>query len=189
MFMTNKLTNEQQAQIELKHIQIELKNNRDQHLRHFVDQYYCYKHGYVRGKDNRADWEAIVWNDRVSVEARKIHKRMESGELSKIEARKEVVKEHVVPLKVITELLNDLAKNEDTKPESIKRVLDKHIIFATITKDEDAELNKAGLRSKMRKEAIDGGKLVSDVFERYKTVKISLEHVGHTIDAKRIIRK
>jgi hypothetical protein len=75
------------------------------------------------------------------------------------------------------------------KPESIKRVLDKHIIFATITKDEDAELNKAGLRSKLRKEAIDGGKLVSDVFERYKTVKISLEHVGHTIDAKRIIRK
>jgi hypothetical protein len=30
----------------------------------------------------------------------------------------------------------------------------------------------------MRKEAIDGGKLVSDVFERYKTVKISLKHVG-----------
>ena len=67
-----RLTIEEQAQIELKHIELELKNNRDQHLRHFMDQYYCYRHGYVRGKNNRADWEAIVWNDKVSLAAREM---------------------------------------------------------------------------------------------------------------------
>ena len=34
--------------IELKHVLLELISNRGQHLRHFVDQYFCYKHGYVK---------------------------------------------------------------------------------------------------------------------------------------------
>ena len=54
------MTNEE---IELQHIQLELHNNRSQHLRHFIDQYYCYKNGYV-SKNGKAKWEiwkCVLW--------------------------------------------------------------------------------------------------------------------------------
>jgi len=46
--------NSKNAEVELKHIQIELENDRTQHMRHFVDQYYCYKNNFVNsnGKAN-----------------------------------------------------------------------------------------------------------------------------------------
>ena len=174
--MNNK-THMKYAEIELKHIQLELQNNRFQHLRHFVDQYYCYRKGFVNGND-RADWEAIVWNGRVSVEARECKDRiLAQGKPHKIalkEARKLVVKEHVVPLKVITNLLKDLVTTGDTTLESIADILHTYTVFGTITKDEDAELRKAGLNSKMPKDDA-GNKWDGDVFARYKAVGIELE--------------
>ena len=83
-----KLTNEKYAEIELKHIQIELKNNRYQHLRNFIDQYFCYKNGYIKRTGN-ADWEGMVWNETVSLKAKNEPNR------------KKVVKEHVIPQKCV----------------------------------------------------------------------------------------
>ena len=155
--------NEEYAETELKHIQLELKNNRTQHLRHFVDQYYCYKNGFVNS-NGRAHWEAIVWNDRVSVAARKLTDR------------KAVVKEHIVPLKVITNYLEELALSGIPTLDRIKKVLHTYTIFGTITKEEDARLNKAGLRFKMPDSFYDKNhEWHGDVLARYRTVGIVME--------------
>lgn len=171
--MTKK--NEEYAAIELKHIELELQNKRTQHFRSFVDQYYCYKHDLVN-RNGGAKWEAAVWKGVVSVEARKlkgeISAKVKSDKLALEKVRKKVVKEHVVPLKVITAILEGLV---DTSPESIASVLDKYTVFGTITKREDKRLRNAGLNSKMPTDA-EGKKWDGkDVLARYKSVGIALE--------------
>ncbi len=59
------------AIIELKHIKLELLNDRTNHLRGFMDQYFCYKNGY-KNKNGNAKWEAMVWKEYVSDDAKKI---------------------------------------------------------------------------------------------------------------------
>jgi hypothetical protein len=127
------------AEIELKHIQIELENGRYQHMRHFVDQYFCYKNDYVK-KTGTANWESIVWNETVSLKA-----KVE-------EDRKKVVKEHVVPLKRITQELAKLAESKNTSLISIAKCLDKLTVFGTITKEEDKLLRDNRLHSSMPEE-------------------------------------
>lgn len=171
--------NPEWAEIELKHIQLELQHGRFQHLRHFVDQYYCYKHGFVNRND-RADWESIVWHGEVSVEAREkkaaVFSKGKSERQSLEEVRKQVVKEHVVPLKVITIFLERLADEGNIEIERIAKLLDKYTIFATITKNEDAKLREAGLTSKMPIEFEQkGNELEGDVRARYKVTGIELE--------------
>ena len=171
----NKVSPTESALIELKHIHLELQNNRTKHLRHFVDQYYCYKHGFVN-RNGGAKWEALVWKGVVSVEARKlkdeIHEKVKSDKLALEEVRKKVVKEHVVPLKVITSFLEGLT---DTSIGSIVVVLDKYTLFGTITKDEDKELRKAGLNSKMPTDDEGNEWDGNDLLARYNSVGIALE--------------
>jgi len=151
------------TQIELEHIQLELRNGRAQHLRHFVDQYYCYKHGHVK-KTGTAHWESILWTTNVSRDARSI------GD------RKQVVKEHVVPLKVIREMLIELSRTGKATLEGIAIVLDENVRFATISKDEDRILRKHGLSSKMPEGFHKTGhELCGDLFARYKFVGIVME--------------
>lgn len=52
------------AEVELRHIKLELTSGRQQHMRHFIDQYYCYRLGgdYVRSSGT-AHWERI-WEKR-----------------------------------------------------------------------------------------------------------------------------
>jgi hypothetical protein len=173
--------NEEYAKIELKHIQLELQNNRTQHLRSFVDQYYCYKHGFVN-RNGGAKWEALVWKGVVSVEARKlkdeISTKVKSDKLALEEVRKKVVKEHVVPLKVITNLLEGLT---DTSTGSIAAVLDEYILFGTITKDEDKKLRKAGLNSKMPTDDEGNEWDGNDRLARYRAVGIALEKTSPEI--------
>lgn len=150
-----KLTNEE---IELKHIQLELNNKRSQHLRHFVDQYFCYKNGYVN-KNGKAKWNLILWNEWVSEDA------------SKISDKKLVVKEHTVPLKVITDKLKKLGSN--CTIEQIKSVIDVFLLFATITKEEDKRLSSLGFKQKMPNEFyLENHKLFGDIFARYKVAEI-----------------
>ncbi|MDT8413418.1 MAG: hypothetical protein RQ875_13220 [Vicingaceae bacterium] len=118
--------------IELEHIQLEIKHQRGQHLRHFIDQYFCYKKGYVT-KSGKPAWKKIFWNECVSVDAEK-----NGGK---------VVKEHIVPISVIKDMLLKLGPNATIK--DIQKILDDFVMFATITKDEDKKLNDAGLKSKM----------------------------------------
>ncbi len=153
--------NEKNAQIELQHIELELRNNRTQHLRHFVDQYYCYKNNHVK-RSGRANWEGMVWKGFVSVEA------------AKISNRKEVVKEHVVPLREITKILLDRSKLNDFSLQTIAEALDDYVTFATITKDEDKLLRAKKLTCKMPDGFWQAGHpLFEDKFARYKAVGIT----------------
>lgn len=152
------------AEIELKHIQIELENKRYQHMRHFIDQYFCYKHGYVK-KTGRANWEGMVWNETVSLKAK----------LEKYD-RKKVVKEHVIPLKRIIQELTILAESKVASLNNIAKCLDKLIVFATITKEEDKLLRDNKLNSKMP-EGYDlkGDPLYKNPYARYIHVGIEYE--------------
>lgn len=162
---TSSEANAQNARIELEHILLELSDRpkNPQHLRHFVDQHYCYKHGYVK-RSGVADWESIVWKGHVSCEARKL------GD------RKLVVKEHVVPLKVIGMLLLELTKSGHATIEDIEEILNNHVKFATISKNEDRILRRKGLTSKMPDGFFaEGHKYYRDVFARYKEAEIAME--------------
>ncbi|MBU2945815.1 hypothetical protein [Zobellia uliginosa] len=146
--------------IELKHIKIELENSRSHHIRHFIDQYYCYKNNYVTKTGNPA-WNKIFWSGLVSLEAAK--------EVN----RKQVVKEHVVPVKVITQMLQNLGLSPSLS--EIGKVLDDWLLFATITKNENKELNDLGLSQKMPTQFYDSHNvLYQDKFARYKLAGISL---------------
>jgi len=152
--MCDKKTLERHTQIELEHILIEIKHQRGQHLRHFIDQYFCYKNGYVT-KNCKPAWGKILWNEWVSEEAE------EKGGL--------VVREHTVPIDVIKQLLLDLGVNTTLK--DIATLLDKYVVFATIRKDEDIKLNNEELKSKMPKNWDK-----EDVFARYKAVRIKVNN-------------
>jgi len=155
---------EQHAQIELEHIALELRHGREHHLRHFVDQYYCYKHGFINAS-GIAKWEAILWKGYVSVEARKTRQR----DL--------VVKEHVVPLRVIRQLLVQSAPEGRVDLTAIAAILDQYVRFATITQKEDKKLREAGLKSDMPPSFYDADDaLHKDLFARYRTVGIDLDN-------------
>lgn len=161
--MNTMASNEKNTSIELKHIELELRNGRQQHLRHFVDQYYCYKNNHVN-RNGRAKWEGIVFKGIVSVEARQL-------------PRNEVVKEHVIPLLVITQRLVELSNSSEMSCQSIAVLLDKHVHFATISKREDALLREKKLTRKMPDGFYEEGHLLfNDPYSRYKVAGIVLEN-------------
>jgi hypothetical protein len=160
--MCNKKTLKKYAQIELKHILIEIKNQRGEHLRHFIDQYFCYKNGYVT-KNCKPAWGKILWNEWVSDQAEK------EGGL--------VVKEHTIPIDVIKHLLLNLGIGTTLK--DIADLLDKYVVFATITKEEDTKLNNAKLKNKMPQHWDK-----KDVLARYKKVGIKVTKYDTNIKRK-----
>ena len=151
------------AQVELQHIELELRNGRAQHMRSFVDQYYCYKNGHMNSR-GRASWDVVVWKGLVSVEAREL------GD------RKQVVKEHLVPIRVITKMLTALAASPEFSLESIATTLDRYVRFATISKREDRLLRQHGFNSAMPEEFRDDCSVAEDdLLCRYRAVGIALE--------------
>jgi len=151
--------------LELEHIYLEIKQQRGHHLRHFVDRYFCYKHGYIN-KNGIAKWDDIFWNEWVSIEA-----------LNHTD-KKLVTKEHVVPLKVITKKLLDIGSN--CTKEEITSILDKYLVFATITKEEDKRIRSIGLNSKMAEGFYkQNHKYYDDVFCRYKAANIKVNYLGN----------
>lgn len=144
--------------IEIEHIRLEIKHQRGQHLRHFIDQYFCYKNGYVT-KNHKPAWKKIFWNEYVSIEAEN-----NGGK---------VVKEHIIPIDVIKKMLMNLGPKATIK--QIEKILYDFVLFATITKDEDKKLNNAGLKSKMPSDCYENGKLKKDFnkFSRYEKVGIN----------------
>jgi len=151
------------AELELKHVQLELEHRRCQHMRHFIDQYYCYRKGFVKSS-GVADWDAPIWKGVVSVAARR-----EEGN------RKLVVKEHAVPIKEITNLLLQL---NNPSLDDIAKVLKQFTILATITQPEDATLRRLKLTSRMPDGFQEQGhRYFQDVLARYKHAGIMLEDV------------
>lgn len=158
------------AEIELNHIKLELerRNGRPQHLRHFIDCFFCYENGYVN-KSGTADWNNLIWREYVSVHA------------AKLSDRKDVVKEHVVPIRLITKELVDLKPATNT---AIKATLNRLTIFATITKREDSVLRSLGLSSKMPVEYYqENHPLYNDPFARYKVAGIEIRRNENELDS------
>lgn len=107
----------------------------------------------------------MVWKGLVSVAARTLHGNRQS-----------VVKEHVVPLRVIRQELCDLIPQQKLGLDDIAAVLDELTHFGTITKTEDALLRQAGLTSRMPDGfGTPGHPYHRDVLSRYKHVGIVLE--------------
>ncbi len=157
-------TNERNAAIELRLIELELRNRTPQHLRHFVDQYYCYKHGIVN-RNGGARWAGIVGRGHVSIEGRRL-----------ISDRKNIVKEHMVPIKVISKLLVELKETGDLTCATIAALLDRYVHFATISKNEDKKLCDMNLRSEMPPGFGDKGhEYYLCPYSRYKEAGILLE--------------
>jgi hypothetical protein len=110
-----------------------------------------YAGNYSGGNDTKMTWDSSAW-------------------------KKEVVKEHVVPLKVITDLLISDSEKYEISSSHIKSVLDKYLIFATITKEEDAILRMEKLTSKMPDVFYHKDHyLYDDLFARYKVAGIELK--------------
>jgi hypothetical protein len=140
------------AELELRHIQLELSERRTYHLRTFVDAYICYRERSVRSGSGAAHWEALMWRTITSKNAMAVHGQ-----------RDLVVKEHAVPLKVLGHKLLELEVIDRVVPlDAIRRVVDRYGMFATITKDEDADLRRMGLGSAMPNEFYDAS---SELFE------------------------
>ena len=152
-------SNDDNVEIELLHIELELKIGRAQHFRHFVDQYYCYRHGYVTS-GGRAKWEALLRTGVVSAAA------LDERE------RKRLVREHAVPLKVITDHLLRLV---DAGPLSIAATIDKYFIVGLITKEEDQQLRRLNLSNRMPMEYFERGHLLhGNLLARYHAADITL---------------
>ena len=162
------------AEIELRHIQLELINGRTQHFRHFIDQYYCYKNGFV-AITGKACWHKIPFSSKVY----KTQKALDNFQLyneGKLKGKKSlywIQKEHIIPLNYLTKLLLD--SSPKFKLSSLKSILDEHLIFATISKEEDKLLDKLGLKSSMPAEYFDTNSILYlDKFARYKKAGIQL---------------
>ncbi|WP_415900553.1 hypothetical protein [Neptuniibacter sp. QD48_11] len=159
------------ADIELDHIALEIthRNDNPKHLRHFVDQYFCYYYGYVtnRNKINAAH-DKIAFNQYVSEEAKKL----------KGTGKGYIKKEHVVPLKVIENELMRLNENDgawdelslEAQRDKISTVIHHLLRFATITTTEDRNLT---FKSSMPDGFVYSGVPVKEeeLFTRYKHTK------------------
>ena len=158
--------NEKNAIKMLKHIQLELDSDSpfNKLIRDFVDPWYCYKHNYT-SKNGTATWAMLTGTQWVTDDFLEIDENDWSSQTI-------VTKEHIVPLKVIIE---EVLKT-DLSLESIEATLNEFLIYASITKEEDKKLSKAGLGSKMPDEYYDPQSIYyMDKFSRYKIAGIKLK--------------
>lgn len=152
------------AVVELRHIKLELDSGRRQHLRHFIDQYYCYcAGGAFVTSTGRANWGKIWDIAAYSREARALY-----GD------RKNLVKEHVVPLRVIGEILTSQNLRAELSLEAIGGILRHLTHFAIITKREDHRLRAAGLTSKMPSAPLPTFPFFPDIYARYRIAGIEV---------------
>lgn len=172
--------NYKNAKIELEHIQLELNNERFNYLRHFADSYYCY-HNNIIGPRGGLNTNRVLWGFNVSVRADEL---LQGANNDKGSISNEIRKEHIVPLKFIAEKLREIVANGNVCLNDIQECLNKHVIFATITKDEDEKLNELGLNSEMPVGFYNpGSEFYGDLFARYKKAGIKLTNLHPAPDA------
>ena len=126
-------------------------------LRHFADRWYRSTYGYLNAKGN-PNWSLIVGNEYISEGYKKYPNKPV------------VLKEHIVPLKVIGNLLltHPACANDNL---AIDGLLRKYLKFATILKEEDKLL----LKSEMPPGFYDPIHIDYDqIFLRYDKAKIKL---------------
>lgn len=124
------------AGLELQHIYLEVYAERFQYLKQFFEGYYCYRHRLVT-RQSKADWEQIFEQGIRSVAA------------SKVDDRKQLIRELRLPLSVLTGRLKELVRDDELTVEAIKQLLDEHLQYAILTREELRKLKAAGLDKRM----------------------------------------
>ena len=79
---------------------------------------------------------------------------------------KGLVHEHLVPRKIVREMLLNLT---DPTPEAIQSIFERYCIGVVVTQKEDARLNELGLRSKMPSDWDN-----KNIFARYESAGIDV---------------
>lgn len=149
-------------------VKLELDNGRQQHLRHFIDQYYCYAaRGVFLTATGRAKWKKIRDTAAYSRAASALRQDQAS-----------LVKEHVVPLNVIGEILTSRNQHAELSLAEIGRILRHLTHFAIITKAEDRRLREAGLASVMPTPPLSSFPYFSDIYARYRIAEIEMSEEG-----------
>jgi hypothetical protein len=163
-------------EIELEHIRLELLHRRKEnvkiihHLRHFVDQWFCFKNGYIT-KGNKAAWGKIIFKEYVSEGVLKLLEKYTEDDLLRMKGKNRLIvdKEHIIPLKLIAKKLLELHSNPSIA--EIETILIENVIFATITRVEDKLLSKQDMPT----EYFDSGhELFNDCFARYTKAGVKL---------------
>lgn len=124
------------ANLELQHIYLEVYAERFHYLRQYFEGYYCYRHQLVT-RQGKADWEQIFDYSVRSMAA------------SQIKNRKQLVRELRLPLAVLTGKLKALVRDDELSLESIKRLLDSHLDYIILTREEFQQLKAAGFHDRM----------------------------------------
>jgi hypothetical protein len=163
-------------EIELEHIRLELLHRRKEnvkvinHLRHFVDQWFCFKNGYIT-KGNKAAWGKIIFKEYVSEGVLKLLEKYTEDDLLRMKGKNRLIvdKEHIIPLNLVAKKLLELPTNPSIA--EIETILKENVKYATITKDEDKLLSKQDMPT----EYFDSvHKLYNDCFARYKKIGVKL---------------
>ena len=151
------ITADKNAKIELEHILLELNNGRSHHMRHFIDQYFCYKNGYIN-RNCGAKWDAIGSNEFVSVTA------MHSND---------VTRDHIIPLRCIVIEMKQMNELKSFTIRSLSEFLDRWVYFGRITKKDNENLCESGLKFTMPYEFYDEShELFGHPLARYEKAKI-----------------
>ncbi|PST96119.1 hypothetical protein [Photobacterium iliopiscarium] len=124
------------ASLELQHIYLEVYAERYSHLRTFLESYYCYQHGLVT-KQGKPDWIQIFNVGKRTIAAHKIQER------------KLLVREMMLPLSVIMGHFKTLVRDDEATIENIKMIIDEHLEYVIMTREEYNALVKAGLKETM----------------------------------------
>ncbi|MEC6823694.1 hypothetical protein VXS02_09655 [Photobacterium piscicola] len=122
--------------LELQHIYLEVYSERYSHLRTFLESYYCYQHGLVT-KQGKPDWIQIFNIGKRTVAAHHIQER------------KLLVREMIMPLSVLTGYLKTLVRDDEATIDNIKTIIDEHLEYVIMTREEYNTLVDAGLKESM----------------------------------------
>lgn len=95
-----------------------------------------------------------------------VYVNLHQSDEAKGKARKEVIRDHVVPHKVLMDKFLGL---EVLSKDSVWEVIKKYYIICSITREEDRKLNNEGLKSKMPEDWCENEE---NLFARYEKVEI-----------------
>ncbi|GAB3530592.1 hypothetical protein [Photobacterium alginatilyticum] len=124
------------AHLELQHIFLEAHAERFHYLSTFFEGYYCYRYQLVT-RQGKADWTQIFEHG------------VRSKAASQIADRKQLVREPRLPFAVLTGKLKELVRDDELNLESLQSLLDEHLEYTVLTREEFQKLKAAGLTERM----------------------------------------
>lgn len=124
------------AHLELQHIFLEAHAERFHYLSTFFEGYYCYRYQLVT-RQGKADWTQIFEHG------------VRSKAASQIADRKQLIREPRLPFAVLTGKLKELVRDDELNFESLQSLLDEHLEYTVLTREEFQKLKAAGLSERM----------------------------------------